>query len=175
MTAIPLPCRLLPFVTATGAWQMAADEVLLEAAAAGIASFRLYAWVEPTLSLGYFQPANVRLSDPLLAKLPYVRRSSGGATLVHDREVTYALALPAGPTWQTRGDSWLCRVHRILRDVFTSFGVATRVCETESKHGDVLCFLHHTPHDLLLFTQRGNGYRKRLKLLQVQRRTCDLA
>src|SRR4051812_16012691 len=95
-------CRLLPFVTADGPWQMAADEVMLEAAVAGTASFRTYGWTAVTLSLGYFQPAAVRLADPLLASLPFVRRASGGATLVHDREVTYALALPAGPPWQSR-------------------------------------------------------------------------
>src|SRR6516225_5136529 len=90
-------CRLLPFITASGAWQMAADEVMLEAAAtSGVASFRVYAWTTATLTLGYFQPGASRLTDPLLAQLPYVRRSTGGAALVHDREVTYSLALPAG-------------------------------------------------------------------------------
>ena len=141
--------RLLPFVRAGGAWQMAADEVMLEAAA-GTASFRVYAWTEATLSLGYFQPAAVRRSDPLLESLPYVRRASGGATLVHDRELTYALALPAGAPWQTRGESWVRRMHGVLRDVFASFGVETRLCATERKLGEVLCFLHHTPDDLLL-------------------------
>src|SRR5207248_2853500 len=98
-------------------WQMAADEVLLEGAAAGAASFRVYEWAEPTLSLGYFQAAAVRKSDPLLETLPYVRRASGGATLVHDRELTYALTLPAGAPWQRRGESWVRRMHDILRDV----------------------------------------------------------
>src|SRR2546429_99084 len=96
-------CRVLPFESAAGAWQMAADEALLESASlSNVASFRAYAWTEATLSLGYFQPSALRLTDPLLAPLPYVRRASGGATLVHHREVTYALALPAGAPWQTR-------------------------------------------------------------------------
>jgi lipoate-protein ligase A len=142
--------RLLPFVTASGPWQMAADEVMLEAAVAGVASFRIYAWTEPTLSLGYFQPASARLSDPLLASLPYVRRATGGAELVHDREVTYALALPCGRPWQTRGESWLRRFHGIVREVFATFGVETQLAESETKLDDVLCFLHHTPGDLLL-------------------------
>jgi lipoate-protein ligase A len=142
--------RLLPFVTAAGAWQMAADEVMLEAAVEGLASFRIYAWTEPTLSLGYFQPVAVRLSDRLLAELPYVRRATGGAELVHDREVTYALTLPAGAPWQRRGASWVQRMHGVLRDVFASFGIETRLVESETKLSDVLCFLHHTPDDLLL-------------------------
>src|SRR5947208_968494 len=112
--------RLLPFVTAAGAWQMAADEVMLEAAVEGVTSFRVYRWSEATLSLGYFQSAAARLADPLLASLPYVRRASGGAALVHDRELTYALALPTGASWQPRGESWVRRMHTILREVFAS-------------------------------------------------------
>jgi lipoate-protein ligase A len=146
----PPVCRLLPFVTAGGAWQMAADEVMLEAAAEGTASLRVYAWSEATLSLGYFEPAADRLSDPLLASLPYVRRASGGAALVHDRELTYALALPEGPPWQTRGESSVRQMHIVLQDVFASYGVATVLCERERKLGEVLCFLHHTRDDLLL-------------------------
>ena len=87
--------RLLPFAEAGGAHNMAADETLLEAAGAGQASLRFYGWSAPTVSLGYFQPHNVHISDPLLANLPYVRRPTGGATLVHHHEMTYALALPA--------------------------------------------------------------------------------
>ena len=164
-----LTCRLLPFVAADGPRQMAVDEVLLEGAAAGIASFRLYSWSVPTLSLGYFQPAAVRLSDPLLKQLPYVRRVSGGATLVHDREVTYALALPPGAPWQLRGDSWLRRMHGILRDALAALGVDTRLYATERKLGGVLCFLHHTPNDLLLNEAKiaGSAQRKmRGSLLQ---------
>ncbi|MFL5922767.1 MAG: lipoate--protein ligase family protein, partial [Gaiellaceae bacterium] len=67
-------CRLLPLAEGDGPWHMAADEVLLESAGAGVASLRFYVWSRPTLSLGYFQPEAVRRSDPLLAELPWVRR-----------------------------------------------------------------------------------------------------
>ena len=52
------PIRLMPFAAADGAANMAADEALLETASdRGLASLRFYTWTEPTLSLGYFQPA----------------------------------------------------------------------------------------------------------------------
>src|SRR4051794_38575411 len=95
-------CRLLPFESADGAGNMAADEVLLQAAAAGMAGLRFYEWSKATLSLGYFQPAAERLHDVKLAKLPWVRRPTGGEALVHQHELTYALALPAGLPWQRR-------------------------------------------------------------------------
>lgn len=161
---MPPQCRLLPFHIGAGAWNMAADETLLEAAAAGIASIRLYSWAQPTLSLGYFQGSASSRTYPRLGKLAWVRRPSGGAALVHHLELTYALALPPGFPWQKRGESWLRRMHSILADALASLGVLVRLCgeDEEKKLGDVLCFLHHTPGDLLLADAKiaGSAQRK---------------
>ena len=160
----PPHCRLLPFHIADGAWNMAADETLLESAAAGVASFRLYAWSQPTLSLGYFQHHAASRAYPRLSELSWVRRPSGGAALVHHREVTYALGLPAGTPWQKRGESWLQRMHTIITLALRELGVSVRTCgdEEEQKLGEVLCFLHHTPGDLLLDSAKvvGSAQRK---------------
>src|SRR5205085_9543391 len=106
--------RVLPYAVADGPHNMSADEVLLASAAtAKMASLRFYGWSEPTLTLGYFQPERLRHTESGLAQLPYVRRPTGGASLVHHHEVTYALALPAGQPWQ--GDEpWLRRMHAII-------------------------------------------------------------
>ncbi len=158
-------CRLLPTCVAPGAWQMGADEVMLEGAAAGVGSFRLYRWSEPTVSLGYFQPEVVRRSDARLAPLPFVRRATGGATLVHDRELTYALALPPGAPWQRRGESWLARMHHVLAAALATLGIAVRPVGAGEgrKLGGVLCFLDQTPGDLLLDGRKvvGSAQRKR--------------
>jgi lipoate-protein ligase A len=150
---------------------MAADEVMLESAAAGRASLRFYRWSEPTLSLGYFQPESVRRSDPRLALLPLVRRATGGAALVHDRELTYALALPSGEPWQRRGESWLTRMHRVLAAALAKLHVQVdAVAPGEGrKLGEVLCFLDQTPGDLLSHDRKvvGSAQRKhRTALLQ---------
>jgi lipoate-protein ligase A len=131
---------------------MAADEALLESAASGTASFRLYGWSQPTLSLGYFQASAASRAYPRLRQLAWVRRPSGGAALVHHLEVTYALTVPAGAPWQKTGESWLRRMHGIVRATLASFGVAAQECgdREEKKLGEVLCFLHHTPGDLLI-------------------------
>src|SRR5438270_3856913 len=122
--------RLLPFETLPGPANMAADEVMLEAAEAGTVSLRYYAWSEPTLSLGYFQPSNERV-----AGLPWVRRMTGGAALVHHHEVTYSLALPAGRPWQAAGESWVCRFHHLIEAALAPAGAATRavVCGEERR------------------------------------------
>jgi lipoate-protein ligase A len=157
-------CRVLPFAESDGPGNMAADQTLLESAAEGVASLRFYGWTTPTLSLGYFQPARRRLSDPLLAHLPFVRRPTGGEALVHDHELTYALALPAGQPWQRRGESWVQRMHGIIRAACEQLGLALSlgVCEQEKRLGPFLCFLHHTPCDLLLGKHKvvGSAQRK---------------
>jgi lipoyl(octanoyl) transferase len=143
--------RLLPHASADGPTNMAADETLVRSAAGGVASLRLYGWTQATVTLGYFQPAAVRLSDSRLANLPWVRRPSGGATLVHDHEVTYCLALPAGAPWQV-GEPWMPRMHRIITQALARLDLAGRITpagDAPARHSDVLCFQQHTPGDLL--------------------------
>ncbi len=143
--------RLLPYAVAVGAHNMAADEVLLEAALAGVASLRFYGWTDATVSLGYFQPERVRREDARLAGLPFVRRPSGGGTLVHHREITYAFALPPGAPWQG-GEPWLRRMHGIIAAALADLGVAAgpHPAGPEAPFTGFLCFQHFTPGDLLI-------------------------
>ncbi len=166
-----LTIRLLPWEVADGATNMAADEVLVRTAAEqGIASLRFYGWAPATLSLGYFQTAAVRHRDPRLAALPFVRRPSGGATLVHDREVTYCVALPAAAAWHA-GGPWMPRMHRIIARALGELGLAGRVelatRETAARHGDVLCFEQFTEGDLLCGGNKvvGSAQRKHQRAL----------
>ena len=156
-------CRLLPYSIVQGARNMAADEVLLEAAHRGTASLRFYGWSEPTLSLGYFQSERVRFEEPLLAPLPFVRRATGGATLVHHHEVTYGLALPVGSPWHDK-ESWLGKMHSIIQGALLRFEISSALqppVEREPFRG-VLCFQHLTPGDLLIGSSKvvGSAQRK---------------
>jgi lipoate-protein ligase A len=150
---------------------MAADQAMLETAGErGVASLRFYTWTKPTLTLGYFQPAAVREEIPNLESLPWVRRSTGGAAIVHHRELTYAFALPSSVEWKST-ESWICRFHYLVREVLEDVGVSSRLvlCGEERKLGEVLCFLHQTPGDLLVDGSKvaGSAQRKlRGSLLQ---------
>ncbi|MDB5313145.1 MAG: lipM [Gemmataceae bacterium] len=155
--------RLLPFAAADGPSNMAADEALLETASdRGGASLRFYTWTEPTLSLGYFQSAGVRMEVPSLDRLAWVRRSTGGGGIVHHHELTYALALPAGKEWYS-AEPWVCRFHHLLRTVLAEQGVRAHavICGEERKLGGVLCFLHQTPGDLLIDGSKVAGSAQR--------------
>jgi lipoate-protein ligase A len=142
--------RLLPFAVADGPHNMAADETLLESAAAGVGSLRFYGWPTATVSLGYFQPERVRHEEPRLAALPWVRRPSGGGTLVHDREVTYCLALPA---LAGRGEGWPQEIHTLIAEALAARGISAhlfRATGSEPTCAGCLCFRRFTVGDLMI-------------------------
>jgi lipoate-protein ligase A len=157
-----LSVRLLPFAEAGGPQNMAADEALLQTAAAGVASLRFYGWAEATVSLGYFQRERLRREDPRLAYLPHVRRPSGGAMLVHHHEVTYALGLPAalaGPV----SPSWLRRMHQSVAAALWELGVevSAHARDSEPVATGPLCFRHLTAGDLLVGAAKVVGSAQR--------------
>lgn len=159
-----LRLRWLPLVTDDGPAQMARDEVLLETAAQyGQAAVRFYQWRLPTVSLGYFQPATVRLQWPALQALPWVRRPTGGAAIVHHHELTYAFALP--PPLSFRQPSWICAFHQLLIELLRPIPLRQPphlvACGQERKLGEVLCFLHHTAGDLLVGPHKVAGSAQR--------------
>ncbi len=80
-----------------GPENMARDEALLVGVENGEspATIRYYQWDPPTISLGYFQEYAEYERLPLPAGgLPVVRRTTGGGAILHDRELTYSIALP---------------------------------------------------------------------------------
>ena len=155
--------RLLPYQERDGATNMAADEALLETAAdRGLASLRFYAWSEPTVSLGYFQPAEAASRIP--GNLPWVRRSTGGEAIVHHHELTYAIAFPDSKEWRSP-EPWTCRFHYLIRAVLAEREIESRavLCGEERRLGEVLCFLNQTPGDLQIEGSKvvGSAQRKR--------------
>src|ERR1700682_6410647 len=104
-------CRLLIDPPALGAWNMAVDQALLEHAASGGWTLRFYSWIEPTLSLGYFQAHRDRRTHTASRGLPLVRRASGGGAIVHDHELTYSLSGPAPSTRSSATRRRFCAVH----------------------------------------------------------------
>jgi lipoate-protein ligase A len=153
--------RLLPYAIASGPRNMAVDEAQLHAALEGTASLRLYGWTDATLSLGYFQPHHVRCQHAALLPVPWVRRPSGGLTLVHHRELTYGFALPAG---QVGPDLtlWLQRFHEVISHVLSCFGISAALASGDGPaNDDCLCFRHVTRGDVVLSEAKVVGSAQR--------------
>jgi lipoate-protein ligase A len=96
---------------------MSVDEaLLLDAAERGMATLRFYGWNEPTLSLGYFQRYDDRYTHPASRDCAIVRRQSGGGAILHDRELTYSLALPAAHPLARQSQLLYTAVHEAFID-----------------------------------------------------------
>jgi lipoate-protein ligase A len=131
---------------------MSLDEALLGSAQQdGVATVRFYTWREPTLSLGYFQPHADRKLHPASEQCLMVRRASGGGAILHDRELTYSIALPHGHALAQRAERLYDAAHESLIETLGELGVrATRFCgERERGEKAFLCFQRQEPGDVL--------------------------
>jgi lipoate-protein ligase A len=133
---------------------MAIDEVLLERAAGeNRAHLRIYRWDEPTVSLGYFQGVVERDTHPPSARCAIVRRPTGGGAIVHDLEITYALALPGAWHPIERRDLYH-QVHGSLAEVLRHLNVAASVYAGSRQRAGArepfLCFQRREPGDVVV-------------------------
>ena len=148
MSAETTSIRLLVDRPLPGLENMARDEVLHAFVGAGrsAATLRLYQWVEPTVSLGYFQ----RFSDyeALAAPagdLPVVRRPTGGGAILHDMELTYSLSLPADYRLLSDGPNQLYEwMHDAIIMALGSIAAVPRRCgisdDSTPIRGPFFCF-----------------------------------
>ncbi len=147
---------------------MAVDEVLLSwAAETGGCCWRLYAWEEPTLSLGYFQAYRDRRGHIASRDCPAVRRLTGGGAIVHDAELTYSLVVPAEHPLAVCRDRLYETVHASLIETLAEWGITARLCERaasgETAPDPFLCFQRRAPGDVLVGETKiaGSAQRRR--------------
>lgn len=108
--------------------QMAIDEALMLCVRPESAPvLRFYTWQRPTLSLGCFQDYKKVVCDPFLVhnKIDVVRRITGGRSVLHQYEVTYAVV--ASQTGVFEGQTLQQTYQRIaeaLNEAIRGFGVS---------------------------------------------------
>lgn len=174
-----LEFELLLDPPAPGAWNMAVDEALLEAAASdGRCTLRFYQWSEPTLSLGYFQAYADREKHAASLGRSAVRRTSGGGAILHDFDLTYSLAVPQNhPLAADRLRTYRV-VHDALVEVLAQWEIAALLYAsdtpgagcgdgTTAKLGPTdgrepfLCFQRRSPGDVLVGGEKIAGSAQR--------------
>jgi lipoate-protein ligase A len=159
--------RLIIDPPAPGPWNMAVDEaLLLDAAAGGAATLRFYQWSEPTLSLGYFQRYEDRCQHAASRDCAVVRRQTGGGAILHDRELTYSLTLPATHRLAKQGLQLYALVHdAVIAELASTLNLlAQRLGAREypqpnqpSRDEPFLCFERRTSGDVLLVADRRSS------------------
>jgi lipoyl(octanoyl) transferase len=162
------PFRFIDDPPSGGAWQMAVDEALLESAAAGGGcTLRFYGWAEPTLSLGYFQDYAGRTTHRASQNCALVRRQTGGGAILHDRELTYSLAINAEHPLAEDALRLYRTVHQTLIETLQEFQIRARLCAGTAPSTGVkqpfLCFQRRTSGDILLGEAKicGSAQRRR--------------
>jgi len=157
-----------------GPTNMARDEAILTCVGEGISppTLRFYRWGSPTISLGYFQPIAdyETLAEPA-GSLSVVRRFTGGGAILHDRELTYSLTVPAAHSLIKSGgpNGLYAHVHAAFAALLARHGVPVVNGPAGkggcSHDGPFFCFERHSCFDLL-----ANG----CKIMgSAQRRTTD--
>jgi lipoyl(octanoyl) transferase len=155
---------------------MAVDEVLLDGVADGSAppTLRFYQWAPPCLSLGYFQAFEVvDVAGCRSLGVDVVRRPTGGRAILHDRELTYSVALPL----KLLGDDGgvLPSYHRLslalergLRRLGAPVMLAPETAAHPALNHGPVCFDRPSAHEILL-----DG-RKLVGSAQIRRATAIL-
>lgn len=167
---------ILPYAVADGARNMAVDEAMLELAADGSTLLRFYGWEPWCLSLGRHQTAPDRLlgrsPDDLRPGVDAVRRPTGGRSVFHGPEITYAFACPVRAWGGPR--AVLQAVHRALAEGLRAVGVPLDTGRSDdaeasgaaaSRISTASCFRDPAPGEL---TARG---RKLVGSAQCRRRS----
>lgn len=107
---------------------MAVDEALMESGRAGLVTLRLYRWEPGCLSFGRNQTARGRYDGERARAMGFdiIRRPTGGRSVLHHRELTYAVTAPA--EWGSLKEVYL-RINRALAAGLRRLGVDARVRE----------------------------------------------
>jgi lipoyl(octanoyl) transferase len=148
--------RLIRSGPLSGALNMALDDALLQAVAAGNSPpvLRLYRWQPATLTLGYAQPvdAGVNLDACRAAGVAVVRRPTGGRAVLHDREVTYALIAPVGAPFGNSVATSYRVVAGLLRSALRACGLAAELVpgQPRGRQGRAVCFTAPAQHELVI-------------------------
>lgn len=138
---------------APGARNMAVDEALMGAGRVGEVVLRTYRWSPPCLSFGRNQQSRGRYDAEAAAErgIDLVRRPTGGRAVYHHRELTYAVAAPAG-LWGGLRPSYR-KINRALARGLRGLGVRVDVSDrkgrTPGPSASRACFRDPLPGELV--------------------------
>lgn len=140
-----------------GPTNMGRDEALLYGSELLPAVVRIYGWDPPTLSLGYFQEFDrIHTLPDDVRNLAIVRRPTGGGAILHDREITYCLALDDRLPPAKQAPAALYEiVHTCWRDTLADAGIESRLAPDEMplptpRTGPFFCFQKPGRTDLII-------------------------
>jgi lipoate-protein ligase A len=161
-TFVPAEWRLIQTPPAPGAWNMAIDEAILEAAGVGtvLPTLRLYSWEPLCLSLGYAQTiADVDFTRLSERGWQVVRRPTGGRAILHADELTYSICGPTGDprlagsvleSYRSLSAGLIAALHQL------NVPAETHATTAEQSHGPV-CFEEPSNYEITVLGRKLIG------------------
>ncbi len=170
---IPIPSipqlNFLPYKKEDAKLNMHIDNMLLEQKKGWF--LRLYGWDKPSLSIGKNTITDKKINLSFCEKnnIPYVRRITGGKSVLHHHEITYSLAGPLDSIPYNIADS----CHLLSRPLLyalekLAFPVQAKRQPTPLSKGEV-CFQETSAYEITLFNKKLIGsaqVRKKSRFLQ---------
>ncbi|MGH8094422.1 MAG: lipoate--protein ligase family protein [Chthoniobacterales bacterium] len=142
----------------SAAMNMAIDEALLEQSTRPV--LRFYGWRQPSLSFGYFGKFADVAEEAKSREI--VRRWTGGGSVLHGEDLTYALITPAADPAFAHGPTTIyAAFHGAIRDALLAQGIETELAtQAATKISDV-CFANPVRDDVLLEGRKIAGAAQR--------------
>ena len=145
--------RFLDTGASTAAFNMAIDEAILSMHAEGKSSptLRLYQWIPPAISLGYFQRRHgIDLEACQRLGIDMIKRATGGRAVLHFGDLTYSVVAGIAdgmPSSVAAAYRLICEgLLAAFRDL--GFEAEFRSFSVKSPRSDI-CFLSSTTGDIL--------------------------
>ncbi|MEO5719610.1 MAG: lipoate--protein ligase family protein [Chthoniobacterales bacterium] len=143
---------------AGAALNMAIDEALLEQAK--IPTLRFYGWRRPSLSFGYFGKYADVVAESERRDL--VRRWTGGGSVLHGEDLTYALVTPATEPAAALGPAAIyAALHAAIRDALLVAGEVAELATDAAPKISEACFANPVRDDVMLLGRKIAGAAQR--------------
>ena len=137
---------------------MAIDEALLEGTTKP--TLRFYGWKGPSLSFGYFGRYDAAAREG--GNRDLVRRWTGGGIVLHGKDLTYSLVIPAcDRSFRVNAGAIYAAVHQAIRDVLLAEGKAALIATSARPKISEACFANAVVADVLLGENKVAGAAQR--------------
>jgi len=153
--------RLLVYEDRTpisAAMNMAIDEALLEHCT--WPALRFYGWRGPSLSFGYFGKFAVIARET--KDREFVRRWTGGGSVLHGHDLTYSLVTPTSDPASGRGPPPIyAAIHSAIRQALWADGLETELATAAGPKISDACFANPVRNDLIFRGRKIAGAAQR--------------
>lgn len=177
-----LTARFIPYRAYSPYENMAADEFLISYyKKTRVPVLRVYSWSPPSISIGRFQdPAAINIDAATAARVPIVRRMTGGGGIFHCDEVTYCLVCSEADMGTSGVKPSFEKLNSFLIKTYAKMGLSAAFAKDTQKQANPrervsFCFSGAEEYDIIINNSKiGGNAQKRVKEIIFQHGSIPL-